>query len=134
MEKQGWSLVVASTACTARQAWQGKQGCAQHRCKASLSRSKPQIRPGGQSNPTQARLASTRMILDKVLSLTSPHLHCSQPLYSLVVSHFFNSLCLTGMTAASKATSPPDFDAIETVAALRGATGKPDNETACDSP
>lgn len=32
------------------------------------------------------------------------------------------------------AISPPDFDAIETAAALRGATGKPDIEAACDSP
>ena len=37
MEKQGWSLVVATTACAGRQAWQGEQGCAQHRCQ-SLSR------------------------------------------------------------------------------------------------
>lgn len=35
-EKQGWPLVVATAAYTARQAWQGEQGCAQHRCRQSL--------------------------------------------------------------------------------------------------
>lgn len=75
------------------------------------------------------------MILDKILSLTSPHLHCSQPLCAFGITHLFSSLCPNSLTAASTAVSPPDFDAIETVAAaLRGATEKPDNEAASDSP
>lgn len=55
------------TACTGRQAWHGEQGCAQHRCH---SLSKPQIKPDGQS---QSNPDSTRMILDRILSLTSSH-------------------------------------------------------------
>lgn len=72
MEKQGWSLVVASTACTARQAWQGEQGCAQHRCKASLSlKASNQTRRPVQPNPSPTRIDSHDSGQSPLLDLTS---------------------------------------------------------------
>lgn len=92
-EKQGWSLEVATAACTGRQAWQGEQGCAQHRCQSLRKASSQAGRPVQPTHPDPIRLDSTRMILDEILSLTSSHLHCPLNLFALLLT-WFSSLQL----------------------------------------
>lgn len=81
-----------------------------------------------QPNPTPTRLDShdsgRQPLLKPELASTAPRRFS-----------FFASPCPTGMTTAST-VNYSDFHAVESVAALRGATGtsESDNEAACDSP
>lgn len=129
VEKQGWSLVVATTACAGRQAWQGEQGCAQYRCQ---SLSKPQIKQAGQSNPAPTGLDSHDSATN--LSLTSPLLHCPQFFCAFVVSHFlFTQIYWHDCSFPTANNLPVDFHAIEAVTARCGVTRNPVNEAACNS-
>lgn len=93
---------------TARQAWQGEQGCAQHRCRQSLF-----LKASNQTRrpvPTKPNQNPTRLDLhdsgQNTFCLTSPHLHCPRPLCDFVISHFSIHRGPTGVTAASTAIFP----------------------------
>lgn len=81
-----------------RRARQGRRGrgsrVAPSIAAAKASFSRPQIKPGGQSQP-KPNLTPTRLDLhdsgQNALSLTSPHLHCSQPLSAFCHFSFLNS-------------------------------------------
>lgn len=140
----GWRLTGQLRRSRVGRWWRARQGrrgrgsrVAPSIAAAKASFSRPQIKPGGQSQP-KPNPTPTRLDLhdsgQNALSLTSPHLHCSQPLCPFVISLFSTHRSPTGVIAASTAISPPDLHAVELGAALRGATGKPDNETARESP